>query len=80
MKDFLKPLAELQEAKRRLHNIRETEAELDSWFQVLSAGNPQPMAKQSKIPSLAHAEGGRMITQKNRNFQQQGPSERRDFP
>ena len=59
VEDLLQQVAELQEAVRRLRNIREAEKELDSWFQVQSAADPQPTAKQTKTPPLAHAEGSR---------------------
>lgn len=37
--DLLQRVAELQGVVRRLCNIRETEKELDSWFQAQAAGN-----------------------------------------
>jgi len=46
--DLLQPVAELQEAVRRLRNIREAEEVLDSWFQAQSAVDLQPTAKQQK--------------------------------
>ena len=52
MEDLLQQVAALQEAVRRLRNIREAEKELDSWFQVQSAVDPQP-----KTPPPAHTEG-----------------------
>ena len=57
MEDLLQQVAELQEAVRRLRSIREAEKELDSWFQVQSAVDLQPTAKQPKTPPLVHTEG-----------------------
>lgn len=51
------PVAELQEMMRRLHNIRKAEKELDIWFQVRSAANPQPRAKQPKTTPMTHTKG-----------------------
>ena len=57
VKDLLQQVAELQQVvRRRLHNIREAE-ELDSWFQMQCAVDPQPTAKQPKTPSPVHTEG-----------------------
>jgi len=42
---------------RSLQNIRETEEEIDSWFQVQSAVDPQPVVKQQKTPLLAQTAG-----------------------
>lgn len=56
VEDFLQLVAELQEAARKLCNIRGAE-ELDSYFQAQSAVDPQPMAKQPKIPPWTHTEG-----------------------
>jgi len=53
--------------------------EADSWFQVQSVADPQPMAKQPKTP-LPAQRGGGPIMQKNGNLQQQGPTGGRDFP
>jgi len=50
---------ELQEAVRRLCNITDAKKEIDSWFQVQFAADPQHMAKQVKIPPSAHTEGWR---------------------
>ena len=57
MEDLLQQVAELQEAMRRLCNIREAEKELDGWFQAQSAVDPQPTAKWPKTPLLAQMEG-----------------------
>jgi len=57
VEDLLQRVAELQEAVRRLRNIREAEKETDSWFQAQSAEDPQPMAKLPKTTPLAHTEG-----------------------
>lgn len=54
MEDLLQQVAELQETVIRLQNIWETEKELDSCFQVLSAVDPQPMAKQPKAPGCSN--------------------------
>lgn len=51
-------VAELQEVVIRLYNIREAEKELNSCFQVQSAGNPKPAAKQLKTsPNSTHTAG-----------------------
>lgn len=47
---------ELQEAVRRLCSIKEAEKELDSWFQVQSAADTQPMAKEPKSLPSKHTE------------------------
>ena len=57
VEDLLQQVAALQEAVRRLRSIREGEKELDSWFQVQSAVDPQPTAKQPKTPPPVHTEG-----------------------
>lgn len=57
--NLLLQVAELQKVVRRLCNIRETEKQLDSWFQVQSAVDPQPMTRQSKALPSAHTEGRR---------------------
>lgn len=51
-------VSEQQEAVRRLHDIREAEEEVESWFQAQSAVDQQPMAKQPKIPSQQTQKGG----------------------
>ena len=57
MEDLLQQLAELQEAVRRLKNIRKAEKEIDSQFQAQSAVGSPPTAKQLKTPPLAQMEG-----------------------
>lgn len=73
-------VAELQEVVIRLYNIREAEKELNSCFQVQSAGNPKPAAKQMKTSPTAHTlqEGGSVIHEKE-SLQWQGPAGERDF-
>ncbi len=46
--------AELQEAVRRLRDIREAERELDTWFQAQSAPEPQHPVNQSTTPAVTH--------------------------
>lgn len=57
VEDLLQRVAELQEAVRRLRNVREAENGLGSGFQAQSAVHLLPMAKQAKTPLLAHTEG-----------------------
>jgi len=81
VEDLLQQVPELQEMVRRSCNIREAEKEICNWFQVQSAVDLQPMAKQPKTPPLAHTEGrGEQIMQKNGSLQWQGPAGGRDFP
>ena len=55
VEDLQHQVAELQEVVRRLHNIRESEKELDSWFQAQSAMHSQT-AKNS--PTSTHRREG----------------------
>ncbi|MCQ4187457.1 SGNH/GDSL hydrolase family protein [Klebsiella pneumoniae] len=54
MEQLLRQVAELQEAVRRLRDIREAERELDTWFQAQSAPEPQHPVNQSTTPALTH--------------------------
>lgn len=47
-----------QEVVRRLQDIRESKKEVDSLCQTRSAVDPHFMAKQPKIPPLAHSKQG----------------------
>jgi len=58
VEDLLQQVAELQEAVRRLHNIREAEKEIGSWLQVQSAANSKHTAKQPKTPPWHTQKGG----------------------
>ena len=78
VEDLLQQVAELQEAVRRLRNIREGEKELDSWFQVQSAVDPQP--DRQKLPHWHTRQGGGPIMQKNGSLQRQGSAGGKDFP
>lgn len=44
VEDLLHQVAQIQEVVRRLHNIREVE--MDTWFQLQSAVDPQPNNQQ----------------------------------
>lgn len=55
MEDLQHQVAELQEVVRRLHDVRESRKELDSWFQAQSALHSQT-AKNS--PTSTHRREG----------------------
>ncbi len=50
VEELLQQVAELQEAVRRLWDIREAERELDTWFQAQAAPEPQHPVNQSTPP------------------------------
>lgn len=73
-------MAELQGVVIRLYNIREAEKELNSCFQVQSAVNPEPAAKQLKTsPNSTHTVGRGPVIHNNGSLQWQGPAGERHF-
>lgn len=78
MEDLLQQVAELQEAVKRLRDIREAERELDSSFQVQPAVDLQPHSQRFPHWHVQMGEGP--ITQKDGSLQWQGPAGGKGFP
>lgn len=78
MEDVLQQVAELQEAARRLCNIREAEKELDSCFQVQCLLDPQQNSQ--KIPHQHTQKGGMPTVWKNGSLQWQGSVGGKEYP
>jgi len=78
VEELLQQVAELQEMMRRQCNIRETEKELHSWFQVQSAMNPQPSSQ--KLPHQHTQKGGGVYNAKEWKLAMARISRRKRLP
>lgn len=72
MRYLLSQAAEQPEAVRRLCRTKEAEKGLDSWFQMQSAVDPQPMAKQPKPLPSKLTDGRGLVIEKNFGLLWQG--------